>query len=66
MNQSYDPPAIEAYYDFVVRHLEAELTQEQIAHEAKFRYEADRVRLRHAEDPEAVLASILDELEADA
>ena len=66
MNLSYEPPAIEAYYDFVVRHLEQELTQEQIAEEAKFRFEADRVRLRHAEDPEAVLGAILAELEADA
>jgi hypothetical protein len=66
MNLSYEPPPIDVYYDHVVRHLEDELTQEQIAQEARFRYEVDRVRLRQAEDPEAVLATILAELEADA
>lgn len=56
---SFEPPAIDAYYDFVVNNYEDELTAEGISLEAKFMREIDKVKLRASETPEETLEQIL-------
>ena len=56
------PPPLDDYFDFVLRHHEAELTAEQVAAEARFQRRTDEARLAYAEDPGAVLEEIVERL----
>lgn len=61
-SRGIEPPPLDDYFDYVLRHHEEELTSEEVAAEARFQRRTDEVRLSYAEEPGAVLEEIVERL----
>jgi len=58
-----EPPPLDDYFDYVLRHQEDELTAEQVALEARFLRHVDQVRINNADDPAVALEEAIARLQ---